>query len=184
MPQNQGDESSSKEDDKKKQNKEIEDNEKNSTLNSQYDRFIDGYENSDDIEDMNYGSSMEDEEFDENNTFSDFGIKKKLMEGTGSVFSTANLQAHKKFFAFEDAVNKTAGLWETLSIITLYFLSLGATVFFVIFIQARLKEASEAFEIGNDIYTSFPEYGFKLQNFYSKILTTVAMNSGLYEKNR
>lgn len=162
------------------------DGEGNSTVNSQYSRYVDDYdyEDSEDAGEMKYGSSMDDNEFDEDNSFSDFELKKKLMEGTGSVFSTANLQAHKKFFAFEDAVNKTAGLWETVSIIVLYFLSLGATIFFVVFIQVTLKTKNLEFEYGNDMFTSFVQYGFKVQNFYSKVLTTVAMNSQVYSLDR
>ena len=61
-----------------------------------------------------------------------------MIEGTGSVFTNTNIQTHKKYYAFEDAVKKNAGFAEIISIIVLYFLALGATIFFTIFIQVTL----------------------------------------------
>lgn len=129
-------------------------------------------------------NSLEEDEFDEDKNFSDLNRKQKMIEGTGSVFSNSNIQTHKKYFAFEDAVNKTAGLMETLSIIVLYFLGLAATIFFTIYIQAELKVKNLEFETGNDIYTSFCEHTLESQMFYNKLLSVVAYNKGIYSVDR
>lgn len=129
-------------------------------------------------------NSIEEDEFDENKNFSDLNKKHKMIDGTGSVFSNSNIQTHKKYFAFEDAVNKTAGLREILSIIVLYFLSLGATIFFTIYIQSELKVKNLEFETGNDIYTAFCEHTLESQMFFNKLLSAVAYNKGIYAKDR
>lgn len=129
-------------------------------------------------------NSMEEDEFDEDKNFSDLNKKHKMIEGTGSVFSNSNIQTHKKYFAFEDAVKKNAGLMETLSIIVLYVLSIGATIFFTIYIQSELKLKNREFETGNDVFTSFVEHTLESQMFYSKLLSAVAYNKGIYSKDR
>jgi hypothetical protein len=58
-------------------------------------------------------------------------------------------------------VNKNAGFAEIISIIVLYFLALGATIFFTIFIQVTLSNKNVAFETGNDVLTFMYEHTYE-----------------------
>ena len=124
------------------------------------------------------------EDQDEIDNLSDMDLKQRIIEGTGSVFSNANIQTHKKYYAFEDAVKKRAALFETVAIILLYFFSLGATIFFTLYIEVTLKDKNHEFEVGNDMLTAFCEHTFESQMYYSKILTSMAYIDGVYKKDR
>ena len=134
-------------------------------------------------EDDSMTSDME-EDAEEFGNMSDLVMKQRIIEGTGSVFSNANIQTHKKYFAFEDAVTKRAAFFETIAIISLYILSLCATIFFTLYIEVTLNDKNGDFKVGNDMFTAFSEHTFQSQMFYSKILTSMGYVDGVYKKDR
>ena len=82
------------------------------------------------------------------------------MDGTGSVLTNTNMQAHKKFYAFEDATNKNASLQTIIPLVAIYFLALVATIIFPLYIQAIFKEKNIQFESTNDILTDAFEHQY------------------------
>lgn len=91
------------------------------------------------------------DEFEDMLEFSDLNKQKKMIDGTGSVFTNSNMQTHKKYYAFEDAVNKKAGFFEILLLVILYLVALVATVLFTVFIQQNLKSKNSDFKTQNNI---------------------------------
>lgn len=99
-----------------------------------------------------------------------------MIDGTGSVFTNSNMQTHKKYYAFEDAVNKKAGFIEILLLVILYLVALVATVLFTVFIQQNLRSKITDFKTQNNILLNLFQHSYEYQSFYSKILRSLAYN--------
>lgn len=105
------------------------------------------------------------------------------MDGTGSVLTNSSMQAHKKYYAFEDAVGMKAGSTYICLIVIFYLVALVASIFFAFFIRVNISKKNKEFEGRNDIVTVFFEYAFENHIAYSKILRAIAYNEGLIEKD-
>lgn len=131
-------------------------------------------------------SSFFNEEDDDSLTsnFSNTVEKEKIIAKTGSVFSTTEMQLHKKYFAFEDAIKRTPLLLNVLMVFLGYLGSLSATIYLTLYLQTELEKTGIIFEEFNDIFTTYNLHYLELQSLYGKVLSGVAYNDGIYKKNR
>lgn len=109
---------------------------------------------------------------------------KRAMLGTGSVFSNNELQTHKKYYAFEDAIKKKPLMLNIFMVFLGYLGSLGVIIYITLLLEDELGIAGTNFEGFNDIYSTVYEHSFEVSSFYSKILSAVAYQKNYYSKTR
>ena len=92
------------------------------------------------------------------------------------------MQAHKKYYAFEDAYKKTPGSTKVFTLVSFYLIAVVSTIFFPIMIQNNLAESSKKFENYNNIITQTHLHSYEIQLFYQRLLRGIALNKN-YIKN-
>lgn len=116
------------------------------------------------------------DEFDEQLNFSDLNRKKNAMEGTGSVVTNTHMQVHKKYYAFEDAVQKDTNIISMMILIVTYLIALAANVFFPLYIKYSFSEKNSMFENTSKLLTTTYDHQLINQIFYNRLLRAVAFN--------
>lgn len=134
--------------------------------------------------DDDYPTEEEDDEEEEIERFTEKMIKQRVLEGTGSVFTNSNLQAYKKYYAFEDAVQKPAQIHEYVTLIVLYLISLSITIYFTFSIKNVLETSNQIAETEGELLTTISEHSSQVQKMYSRFLSRIAYQEKLINKNR
>lgn len=113
-----------------------------------------------------------------------FDNKKKAILGeTASVYSVQGSSITKKFYSFEDATKKNAGISKALLLGSLYIFSIIILGGYTYYLQDLLRQKTQDFELGNDIVTNVYEHVFEVDLFYHHLLRYLGYQKGLIKKD-
>jgi hypothetical protein len=87
---------------------------------------------------------------------------------------------HKKYYAFEDAVQKDTNIIYMMILIVTYLIALAANVFFPLYIKYSFSEKNSTFENTSKILTTAYEHQLINQLFYSRLMRAVAFNRNYF----
>ena len=104
--------------------------------------------------------------------------------GTGSVMNGLDIQTHKKYYVYEDSLQKKAFLTEMILLLVLYGLAVGCSYAFNTYITLNLRDHTAGSSAKNSFFVRFGEFSAESQFFYGQILRAMTYGEGLISKDK
>jgi len=104
--------------------------------------------------------------------------------GNSSQFNTLDLAVQKRFYAYEEALERRAGLYELVGLICIYIIAIMLTFGFTFSSLSNLSERSLRFNVQKDIQNMVNSEASQIMQIYSRILKKIAYEERLFTKDR
>ena len=101
-----------------------------------------------------------------------------------SVIGNADLAIQKKYFAYEEALKRRAGIYPIISLVALYFISIAVIIGLFYLIMSMVSNKAKLSSIRSQINLHFDDQGFELYKLYSRLLKKTAFEEGIITKDR
>ena len=101
-----------------------------------------------------------------------------------SVLGNSDLAIQKKYFAYEEALKKRAGIYPFISLIAVYLISVTIIIGVFYLIMSTISNNIQISSLKSDITFHFDIHGFEVFKFYNRLLKKIALEEGIAQKNR